>query len=75
MRTYKSSTSYPGWSNGALDAQGRWVQIMEGPSSLSGIGWAQVFSSVDRLSRIGKVSLTLVRRCKYRISIARLLRR
>lgn len=48
---------------------------MEGLSSLTGIGWAQVFLSVDRLSRIGKVSLTPVRPCEYRISIAGLLRR
>ena len=35
----------------------------------------QVFMSVDRLSRIGKVSLTPVRPCEYRISIGGLLRR
>lgn len=44
-------------------------------SSLTGIGWAQVFVSVDRISRIRRVSLTPVRPCEYRISIARLLRR
>jgi hypothetical protein len=48
---------------------------MEGLSSLTGIGWAQVFLSVDRLSRIGRVSLTPVRPCGYQISIAGLLRR
>ena len=53
----------------------RGAQTMEGLSSLTGIGWAQVFLSVDRLSRIGKVSLTPVRPCGYRISIAGLLRR
>ena len=53
--------------NGALS--------MEGLSTVTGIGWAQVFMSVDRLSRIGKVSLTPVRPCEYRISIAGLLRR
>lgn len=53
----------------------RGAQTMEGLSSLTGIGWAQVFLSVDRLSRIGKVSLTPVRPCEYRISIAGLLRR
>lgn len=51
------------------------AQTMEGLSTLTGIGWAQVFLSVDRLSRIGKVSLTPVRPCDYRISIAGLLRR
>ena len=51
------------------------AQTMEGLSSLTGIGWAQVFMSVDRLSRIGKLSLTPVRPCEYRISIAGLLRR
>ena len=53
----------------------RGAKTMEGLSSLTGIGWAQVFLSVDRLSRIGKVSLTAVRPCEYRISIAGLLRR
>ncbi len=57
---------------GTLKRQG--AQTMEGLSSLTGIGWAQVFLSVDRLSRIGKVSLTPVRPCEYRISIAGLLR-
>jgi len=51
------------------------AQSMEGLSTLTGIGWAQVFMSVDRLSRIGKVSLTPVRPCEYRISIGGLLRR
>lgn len=50
-------------------------QSMEGLSTLPGIGWAQVFMSVDRLSRIGKASLTPVRPCEYRISIGGLLRR
>ena len=77
MRTQKPqiSTSQP------VDRTMRWTlkrrgtQTMEGLSSLTGIGWAQVFLSVDRLSRIGKVSLTPVRPCEYRISIAGLLRR
>jgi hypothetical protein len=51
------------------------AQSMEGLSTLTGIGWAQVFMSVDRLSRIGKVSLTPVRPCEYQISIGGLLRR
>ncbi len=51
------------------------AQTMEGLSSLTGIGWTQVFLSVDRLSRIGKVSLNPVKPCEYRISIAGLLRR
>ncbi len=50
-------------------------QTMEGLSTLTGIGWAQVFMSVDRLSRIGKVSLRPIRPCEYRISIGGLLRR
>jgi hypothetical protein len=53
----------------------RGAQSMDGLSSLTGIGWAQVFLSMDRLSRIGRVSLTPVRPCEYRISIAGLLRR
>lgn len=51
------------------------AQSLEGLSTLTRIGWAQVFMSVDRLSRIGKVSLTPVRPCEYRISIGGLLRR
>lgn len=50
-------------------------QTVQGPSSLTGIGWAQVFLSVDRLSRMGRASLTPIRPCGYRISIAGLLRR
>ena len=53
----------------------RGAQTMDGLSSLTGIGWSQVFLSIDRLSRMGKVSLTPVRPCEYRISIAGLLRR
>ena len=51
------------------------AQSMEGLSTQTGIGWAQVFMSVDRLSRIGKVSLIPVRPCGYGISIGGLLRR
>lgn len=46
------------------------AQSMEDLAALSGIGWEQVFFSVDRLSRTGKVSLTLVRPCEYRVSVA-----
>jgi len=58
---------------GVLKKKG--AQSLEGLSTLTGIGWAQVFMSVDRLSRVGKVSLTPVRPCEYRISICGLLRR
>jgi len=58
-----------------LTLKRRGAQSLEGLSTLTGIGWAQVFLSVDRLSRIGRVSLTPVRPCGYRISIAGLLRR
>jgi hypothetical protein len=58
---------------GVLKKEG--AQSLEGLSMLTGIGWAQVFMSVDRLSRVGKVSLTPVRPCEYRISICGLLRR
>jgi hypothetical protein len=72
--THQASTSHPVDRTmlGTLKRQG--AQTME-RLSLTGIGWAQVFLSVDRLSRIGKVSLTPVRPCEYRISIAGLLRR
>ncbi len=77
MRTYRQQTS----TSHHVDPTVLWTlkkrgaQTMGGLSSLTGIGWAQVFMSVDRLSRIGKVSLTPVRPCEYRISIAGLLRR
>ena len=58
---------------GALKKHG--AQSMEGFSTLTAIGWAQVFMSLNRLRRIGKVSLTPVRPCEYRISIGGLLRR
>jgi len=51
------------------------AQSMYGLSTLTGIGWEQVFTSVDRLSRMGKVSITPIRPFEYRISIGRLLRR
>ena len=58
---------------GAIKKNG--AQSLDGLSTLTGIGWAQIFMSVDRLSRIGRLSLTPVRPCEYRISIAGLLRR
>jgi hypothetical protein len=73
--TEQSTTSHP-VDRAMLSALKRkGAQSLEGLSSLTGIGWAQVFLSVDRLSRIGRVSLTPVRPCEYRISIAGLLRR
>lgn len=77
MRTHmqQDSTSHPADRTTLSTLKRRGAQTMEGLSSLTGIGWAQVFLSVDRLSRIGKVSLAPVRPCEYRISIAGLLRR
>ena len=46
------------------------TQTIEGITGLTGVCWEQVFFSVDRLSRTGKVSLTLVRPCEYRVSVA-----
>jgi hypothetical protein len=77
MRTYSQPPRTPQTVDrrmiGMLKKKG--AQSLEGLSTLTGIGWAQVFMSVDRLSRVGKVSLTPVRPCEYRISIAGLLRR
>lgn len=77
MRTHSQPRATPQGIDrrmlGVLRKQG--AQSMDGLSTLTGIGWAQVFMSVDRLSRIGKVSLTPVRPCEYRISIGGLLRR
>ena len=73
--TQQNTTSHPVDRAMLSTLKRRGSQSLEGLSSLTGIGWAQVFLSVDRLSRIGKVSLTPVRPCEYRISIAGLLRR
>lgn len=77
MRTYSQSPAAPQTVDrrmlGVLKMKG--AQSLDSLSTLTGIGWAQVFMSVDRLSRIGKVSLTPVRPCEYRISIGALLRR
>jgi hypothetical protein len=77
MRTYgqQKSISHPVDRVMLSALKRRGGQSLEGLSSMTGIGWAQVFLSVDRLSRIGRVSLTPVRPCEYRISIAGLLRR
>jgi hypothetical protein len=47
------------------------AQTIEGLTTLTGIGWGQVFLSVDRLSRTGKVSLTPVYPSEYRVSVGR----
>jgi len=47
------------------------AQTIEGLTLLTGIGWGQVSVSVDRLSRIGKVSLTPVLPSEYRVSVGR----
>jgi hypothetical protein len=47
------------------------TQTIEGLTMLTGIGWGQVFLSVDRLSRTGKVSLSPVRPCEYHVSVGR----
>jgi hypothetical protein len=47
------------------------AQTIEGLNMLTGIGWGQVFLSVDRLSRTGKVSLTAVYPSEYRVSVGR----
>jgi len=44
---------------------------MEDLAALTGVGWERVFFSVDRLSRVGKVSVTPVRPCQYRVSVGR----
>jgi hypothetical protein len=47
------------------------AQTIDGLTKLMGIGWGQVFMSVDRLSRMGKVSLTPVYPSEYRVSVGR----
>jgi hypothetical protein len=46
------------------------AQTLDDLAALPGVGWERAFFSVDRLSRVGKVSLTLVRPCGYRVSVA-----
>jgi hypothetical protein len=45
------------------------AQTIEGLTLLTGIEWGQVFVSVDRLSRTGKVLLTAVYPSEYRVSV------
>ena len=47
------------------------AQTIEGLTMLTGIGWGQVYMSVDRLSRTGKVSLAPVYPNEYRVSVDR----
>jgi hypothetical protein len=47
------------------------AQTIDGLTILTGIGWGQIFLSVDRLSRTGKVLLTAVYPAKYRVSVGR----
>ena len=47
------------------------AQTIEGLTILTGIVWGQVFLSVDRMSRTGKVSLTAVYPSEYRVSVGR----
>lgn len=47
------------------------AQTIEGLTMLTGIEWGQVFSSVDRLSRTGKVSVTAVYPSEFRVSVGR----
>ncbi len=47
------------------------AQTIEGLTLLTGFEWGQVFLSVDRLSRTGKVSLTPVYPSEYRVSVGR----
>ncbi len=47
------------------------AQTIEGLTLLTGFEWGQVFLSVDRLSRTGKVSLTPVYPSEYRGSVGR----
>lgn len=49
------------------------AQTMEDLTMLTGMGWEQVFFSVDRLSRSGKVALAPVRPCEYRVSISQMM--
>ena len=44
------------------------TQTIDGLTMLTGVGWGQVFLSVDRLSRVGKVLLTAVYPSEYRVS-------
>jgi hypothetical protein len=50
------------------------AQTMEDLTTLAGMGWEQVFFSVDQLSRSEKVSLASVRPCEYRILIGQMTR-
>jgi hypothetical protein len=45
------------------------AQTIDALTTQTGFEWGQVFSSVDRLSRAGKVSMTAVYPREYRVSV------
>ncbi len=47
------------------------AQTIKGLTMLTGIGWGQVFLSVDHLSQTGKVSLAPVYPNEYRVSLGK----
>lgn len=47
------------------------AQTIEALTTLTGLEWGQVFLSVDRLSRTGKVLLTAIYPSEYRVSVGR----
>jgi hypothetical protein len=47
------------------------AQTIEDLTMLTGIEWGQVYLSVNRLSRTGKVSVTAVYPREYRVSVSR----
>ena len=45
------------------------AQTIEGLTMLTGIGWGQVYLSVDRMSRTGTVSLRVAYPSEYLVSV------
>jgi hypothetical protein len=70
--TIKQTSSSPSFDRTLLLLLRRkGTQTIEGLATLTGIGWGEVFKSVDRLSRMGKVLLTAVYPSEYRVSVGR----
>ena len=47
------------------------AHTIKGLTKLTGIGWGQVYASVDHLSRMGKVLMTAVYPSEYRVSVGK----
>jgi hypothetical protein len=75
MHSTHHSSSKQTSSSQSVDQKLLWLlrrsgaQTIDALTTQTGFEWGQVFSSVDRLSRAGKVSMTAVYPREYRVSV------